>query len=435
MKTADVVIGANWGDEGKGLITDFLAARHGGDALVVRFCGGAQAGHTVTAPDGRRHVFHHFGSGSFCGSPTYLSSFFICNPILFLAEAARLEKTGIKPKVFIDPAAPVTTPYDMMINQMMEERRGEDRHGSCGVGIGETVERHQQAEYALRFADLYNTPALKAKLDLIRERWVPSRLRKLGVKSIPEEWAERIGSEGVRTHFVQDVAAFLGSVRSATLSVIARAPHVIFEGAQGLLLDQDHEWFPHVTRSNTGLKNVMTLAKGAGLDALNVHYVSRCYATRHGAGPMPYELPAKPYEKIFDPTNVPNPYQGTLRFGWLDLDLLQKSIRHDLGFAAGDIAVMPLLALTCLDQIDDKVHFIAEGVKRACPVDPFLTRAAATISATKVLTSYGPTRGSVKTFSCAEPAVARRQVPGPFVCDFLPSSLQAPAQAMAESEA
>ena len=409
MKTADVVIGANLGDEGKGLVTDFLASKYGSDALVVRFCGGAQAGHTVTTPEGKRHVFNHFGSGSLCGASTYLSRFFICNPILFLAEAKRLEKLGIRPKVFIDPAAPVTTPYDMMVNQMVEELRGKDRHGSCGVGIGETIERQQHSEYALTFSDLYNFPALNLKLDYIRRHWVPLRLKNLGIKTIAPEWKERIGSQAVLMHFMSDVDAFLECARTASLSCVRQAKHVIFEGAQGLLLDQDHEWFPHVTRSNTGLKNVVSLARAADLTRLNVHYVSRCYATRHGAGPLPHELSQKPYEGIMDLTNVPNPHQGTMRFGWLDLDLLQRTICRDLDFASHLIDAKPRLALTCLDQIDEKAYFISRGTKCVGTVAQLVDKVASLLPVEAMLTSYGPTRTTMKVVQ-REPLVCAKAV-------------------------
>jgi adenylosuccinate synthase len=324
---------------------------------------------------------------------------------LFLAETKRLAKAGVRPKVFIDPAAPVTTPYDMMINQMAEELRGSARHGSCGVGFGETVERQQRAEYALGFADLYNLPKLKAKLELIRTEWVPMRLRKLGIAKIAPVWIERIRSEGVRTRFMQDVMDFLECTRPATTFIITQARHVIFEGSQGLLLDQDHEWFPHVTRSSTGLKNAVTLAKAAGIDTLAAHYVSRCYATRHGAGPLPHELPGKPYEKVVDLTNVPNPYQGTLRFGWLDLDLLRKTIRNDLGHAEGMIDVAPALAVTCLDQADDRIQFIHEGVKCVAGAERFLEAVSTAVPSAALFASYGPTRETVKAM--ARPAPER----------------------------
>ncbi|GAF82360.1 unnamed protein product, partial [marine sediment metagenome] len=134
----DIVIGATFGDEGKGLITHHLASRHGRDSIVVRFNGGAQAGHTVVTKNSKRHVFRHVGSGTFAGAATFLSQFFISNPILFLEELKELKNLKLKPKVYIDPESPITTPYDMMINQMAEEFRGNQRHGSCGVGFAET---------------------------------------------------------------------------------------------------------------------------------------------------------------------------------------------------------------------------------------------------------------------------------------------------------
>jgi len=97
---------------------------------------------------------------------------------------------------------------------------------------------------------------------------------------------------------------------------------VVFEGAQGLLLDQDRGAFPYVTRSHTGIRNALDVAAEAGIDAVDATYVSRAYLTRHGAGPLSRELPGKPYPGIQDSTNVPNEFQGTLRFAHLDLDLL-----------------------------------------------------------------------------------------------------------------
>src|SRR5687768_6543349 len=141
-KTAVIIIGALFGDEGKGLLTDYHAARFGSDVIVARFNGGAQAGHTVVLPDGRRHIFSHFGSGTLTGAATFLSRYFVSNPLLFLREAAELEAIGIaSPVIFADERAPVTTPYDMLINQWAETARGSAKHGSCGVGFGETVER------------------------------------------------------------------------------------------------------------------------------------------------------------------------------------------------------------------------------------------------------------------------------------------------------
>lgn len=410
MKTADVVIGANWGDEGKGLITDTLVSHYSGEALVVRFCGGAQAGHTVTTPSGQRHIFKHCGSGAFMGSPTYLSRYFVCNPILFLQEYALLKKFALIPRIWVDPAAAVTTPFDMMINQMAEEARGAKRHGSCGVGFGETVERQLHPKYALHFADLYKKGFLQEKLEVIRNEWVPMRLQRLGLETLAPEWRERLNSSAIAARFCEDADAFLNCVRLATVSVIAHARHVVFEGSQGLLLDQNHEWFPHVTRAHTGLRNVVRLASDAGLDALRVHYVSRAYATRHGAGPFPHELPTKPYEKITDPTNVPNAYQGSLRFGWLDLDLLARSIARDMENAKDSILLEPVLALTCLDQIDEKARYFHEKKLKTTGHNEFLARAAACVPTGAMLASYGPQRTDVDRLMPAKNTVLSNRI-------------------------
>ena len=105
MRTASVVVGAGYGDEGKGLATDWLCARHEADVLAVRFNGGAQAGHTVQTPDGQRHVFSHFASGTLAGADTYLSRYFVCHPMLFTQEREALREKGFRPRVAIDPQA------------------------------------------------------------------------------------------------------------------------------------------------------------------------------------------------------------------------------------------------------------------------------------------------------------------------------------------
>ena len=116
MARAPVVIGANWGDEGKGLMVDYLCSQ--GAGVVVRFNGGAQAGHTVVTPEGVRHVFHHIGAGAFCGVPTFLSRFFCVNPLVFYRELDELKtKLTDPPLVFADPQCKVTTFADIIINQ------------------------------------------------------------------------------------------------------------------------------------------------------------------------------------------------------------------------------------------------------------------------------------------------------------------------------
>jgi adenylosuccinate synthase len=141
------IIGAGWGDEGKGLATDALTAQlvaQGRKVTVARSNGGAQAGHGVTMADGRHHVFHHISSGSFQGATTHLSRFFVSHPMVFLPEFEDLKRKGVTDiEITADPRSTVTTPWDMAINQAVEITRGGGKHGSCGLGFGETLERHE----------------------------------------------------------------------------------------------------------------------------------------------------------------------------------------------------------------------------------------------------------------------------------------------------
>lgn len=396
-KSAQVVIGANFGDEGKGLVTDYFAAQMQGDGLVVRYNGGAQAGHTVVTPDGLRHVYSHMGSGTSAGVATFLSAFFVCNPILFLREQRVLQQAGLTPRVLVDPASPVTTPYDMLINQIAEASRGNARHGSCGVGFGETLERDQHEAFRLRVADLAGRTQLADKLRRIRDAYLPQRLAQLRLHAVPSREAEIIASASLLENYCDDAEAFLNSIQIHDSTCLRHASHIVFEGAQGLLLDQARGYFPHVTRSHTGLRNVLQLAAEAGITHLDTTYVTRAYLTRHGAGPLPGETAGPPYADIVDPTNVPNAFQGSLRFGWLDVDLLARSIAVDLADAAcSSVAVTPALAMTCLDQIGDTARFVMDGCLHDDVAESLPARVAGRLAMAQWYASHGPDRRAVR---------------------------------------
>ncbi len=373
MKAGHAVIGANYGDEGKGLMTDYLASRSGGDALIVRFNGGAQAGHTVVAPDGRRHVFSHFGAGTFIGCPSHLSQFFIVNPILFAKEREQLHEIGITPIVSVDYRAFVTTPIDMFINQQIENRRGKSRYGSCGVGINETVTRSSRApQFQLRVGDLTKPAVLDKKLKYLFQEWLPERLSAYQFDLKAPAIRKFIQSrEALVERFMHDAQAMLDFAE--VCFEFPRHDYLIFEGAQGLMLDEHRiDQWPHVTRSNTGLTNVVYLASRCGLERLDVTYVTRTYLTRHGAGPLEGECDLT----FRDDTNVPNQFQGILRFAPLNWAEVNNSIRMDLAQAK---RVFPRIsadvAVTCVDQLS-----------LDCDAEPMLPIA---------YLSYGATRNSV----------------------------------------
>jgi len=303
---ARAVIGANFGDCGKGLVVDYLCATEGA-GVVVRFNGGAQAGHTVVTPEGKRHAFHHFGSGTLWGAPTFLSQFFICNPLVCLAEADQLLDLGVKPILYAHPNCLITTFGDMIINQRKEEARGDKRHGSVGVGIHETIQRSTIPELKITMSDLWNNVSLEKRLYEICGRYAEFRTG-----------SKIEHPDAMISQFMRHCETFANQVHPAG---IEQCGDIIFEGAQGLLLSQDNEVNrPYLTHSYTGMKNVRILMQQAGIDErdITIYYVSRTYLTRHGAGPLPGEDPSMKY---YDDTNMPHAFQGKLRFAPLDPDL------------------------------------------------------------------------------------------------------------------
>src|ERR1017187_4409641 len=223
---AYAVIGANYGDEGKGLLTDYLVNRENApgcgsdDTLVVRFNGGAQAGHTVVTPDGQRHIFSHFGAGTLSGARTFLSKYFVLNPMLFFREKRLLEGLGLKVQpILVDPRAMVTTPYDMIINQEHERFLGNKREGSCGIGFGETIvrnkrklmiEKYTSHELQLSMMDLFESIGdaehLYFKLQLFRREWVPARLAELNIP-YTREIRSQVMNDALMWKYLEDLDA------------------------------------------------------------------------------------------------------------------------------------------------------------------------------------------------------------------------------------
>lgn len=397
---ADVVIGANFGDEGKGLVTDFLAARYGGDALVVRFNGGSQAGHTVETPT-RRHIFAHFGSGTLAGAATYLSDFFICDPIVFYKEHCKLQKLQIDPIVLVSPNALIATPYDVIINQIIEESRGSAKHGSCGFGIGETAERNQYPELALTVSHLLNNrPFFDGMVYYIRDIWVKKRLSQLGVHTLSDKWQTILMSEHLLKNYHDYLDFFCEHINVQPLLECDRK-HIIFEGAQGLWLDQTRGFFPHVTRSNTGCTNVIKICQQLGIENLSIYYASRAYLTRHGQGPLPHELSDKPYSTIYDKTNVNNAWQGAFRHAFLDVSLLKKGITLDLDAIPSSIRYQHGLALTCLDQMPDELSYYYDNELHHSATHAFAQLLTEQYAIPVWLKSYGPTRDTIQLHNSA----------------------------------
>lgn len=353
MKSVDIVIGANYGDEGKGLITDYCVQRSPEDSLVVRHNGGAQAGHTVITEKGR-HVFSHFGSGTMRGAPTFLSEDFIVNPILFMREYNTLRKMGIQPKTYIDPSCRVTTPVDMALNYVIERvrKRSGGNHGSVGVGIFETVNRHRKDTEALTWSSIYWSQRrhIIDHLQYLMEDYVPMRLQQEGIeKDDPEAlWlAEAMKDVGYRWY--EDISGMRSRSAICDARILDKHKHIVFEGAQGLLLSEEYGTAPHLTPSDTGVGNALKLI-GEKVN-LTMWFVSRFYMTRHGAGPLEHEI-ARDALGVIRPcdTNVTNEFQGDFRYAPLDQNALIDRINAE---QSKSNHVMPrvCLVLTCEDHL------------------------------------------------------------------------------------
>lgn len=399
MSKVIAIIGSGYGDEGKGLMTDYHSSQHE-NAIVVRSNGGAQAGHTVVTPEGDRHVFSHFGSGSLNGSSTYLSEHFVANPTLFEKEyKLYTEQFGEPPKIYLDALSIFSTPYDMLLNQRVETMRGHDAHGSCGVGFGETLERQLiSGAYNIKWLDdiLHLTSSqfdeyLYIYLDEIRKLYVPKRIN---LNKVSEPFLEILNNDSL-------ISAYIESCRFMMEHVTITRPHVlknntiIFESAQGLLLDMDYGYFPHVTRSNCGMKNISSILQEVpGEHDITANYITRAYTTRHGAGPLNNEdMGLVDRHNIIDDTNIPNEFQGSLRFAPLDLDLFNSVTDKDfLNYA--DRSARKTTTITCLDQLIGETTWYAKNTKRFMSADVVRNRAGEIFN----YGSFGPTREDIIKF-------------------------------------
>ena len=326
MPDVKFVIGANYGDEGKGLVSANLAAKAQQDnkkCLTILYNGGSQRGHTVEFCD-FRHVYHHFAAGSEFDSGTYFHQDFLVNPMTFVQEY-----NGIY-ECYMDARCRIVTPFDMIANQFAEQGR-DVRHGSCGMGIFETITRYNDGGGRMltrKVGDLCNL-INNSLYDYITDvqRYYENR-KGIRFDSIPG-----LDVEGLKRHWVDDFNTMVANVSIvydwSVKSLLNYYDVIIFEGGQGLALDMDNVAdFPHLTPSNTGCKKMIPfIVDTLGEDTpVELYYVTRSYLTRHGNGPMPDGyLDHSMIEQ--DMTNHPNPWQGTLRLA----GFTSKSIADMMG--------------------------------------------------------------------------------------------------------
>jgi len=350
---AHIVVDLGFGDAGKGLLTDSLVRRLNA-GLVVRYNGGAQAGHNVVTTDGHHHTFSQFGSGSFVPHvKTFLSRHVVIHPTALLVEGDILQGKGVDDpfsRLRMSDQALVITPFHQALNRIRERMRGRDRHGSCGVGVGEAVEDAlTHPECRILTDDLNHPTILREKLHFIRKQkreeatilvndthLDPSTLQEFEVferEDVIERWITSIARIGELGLVVND---------SVLEHWLGETEHVVFEGAQGVLLDGDMGFHPYTTWSRCTAENAVELIRemASGSDISKIG-VLRSHAIRHGPGPLPTETDS--LSSVVSEHNEYNDWQGSVRYGWFDAVLT----RYALSVVGG----VDSLAVTHLDVL------------------------------------------------------------------------------------
>jgi adenylosuccinate synthase len=375
MKNAIIVVGLGWGDEGKGSIVDYLTRKYDSGA-TVKFSGGAQASHAVVLPSGITHRFHQWGSGTFSHVSTILAKDFLVNPIAMFAEhneLCPLMKTDPWDLMFVDPNAKITTPYHTYINRLQELTR-EHRHGSCGMGIGMTMQTHIECPSSTIYAaDLQFPDIVKEKLLRLQYHLYPicNTLISLDLEGIDNEKCDSINhyldlyNSREECDSIIEVFQHVGSQISYFYPQISNISDetVIFEGSQGTKLTAVDD-SPYCTWADTTPKSIVKELKSSwNPPNIKIVGVTRTYTTRHGEGPFD-EAPE--LKDIVDPNNLWNPWQGEMRKGWLDprnLGLINESE----GIIYDSIALTHMDIINQIDGIrllsnKDHLYGCSEGI-------------------------------------------------------------------------
>ncbi|TBV09840.1 adenylosuccinate synthase [Stutzerimonas kirkiae] len=332
-----VVLGTQWGDEGKGKIVDLLTDQA---AAVVRYQGGHNAGHTLVI-DGKKTILRLIPSGILRdGTQCLIGNGVVVAPDALLKEIGELEACGVpvRERLRISPSCPLILPYHVALDQAREKARGEAKIGTTGRGIGPAYE-DKISRRGLRVGDLFHPERFASKLREILEyhNFVLQHFYKEPAVDYQKTLDEAMAYAKVLEPLMLDVVTRLHELRRA-------GENIMFEGAQGTLLDIDHGTYPFVTSSNTTAGGVST---GSGVGPLYLDYIlgiTKAYTTRVGSGPFPTEL--------FDETGAYLAKQGhefgsvtgrARRCGWFDAVILRRSI---------EINSISGLCLTKLDVLD-----------------------------------------------------------------------------------
>ena len=349
------VLGAQWGDEGKAKVVDYLT----GDAdVVVRFQGGANAGHTIKVGD-LEFIFHLIPAGIIHPDKTcVIGNGVVLDPAAMFLEIEDLKARGIsiEGRLFISRNAHLVMPYHKLLEQASEERIGEGRIGTTGRGIGPCYRDKVNRSTGIRVGDLLDADIL------------PDRIR-ANVREKNEILEKIYGTEGLdeaRTleeyvAFGERMAPYVADTSVYLNDAIDSGKNILFEGSQGTLLDIDHGTYPYVTSSNTTAGGICT---GSGIGPTKITEivgVIKAYTTRVGNGPFPTELAGEMGERIRE---IGQEFGATTgrprRCGWLDTVIVRYSARIN---GLSSLAITRLDILDELDEIKICTHYLHNGVR------------------------------------------------------------------------
>jgi adenylosuccinate synthase len=354
-----VVLGTQWGDEGKGKIVDLLTEQA---AAVVRFQGGHNAGHTLVV-NGEKTVLHLIPSGILRENVTcMIGNGVVLSPEALLKEIAKLEEQGVpvRERLRISPACPLILPYHIALDQAREIARGKEKIGTTGRGIGPAYE-DKVARRGLRLGDLVNKDKFAEKLKEVLEyhNFVLVNYLKAEPVDYDQVLAEALDMGEQLKPMIEDVTCSLHKLRES-------GAKIMFEGAQGSLLDIDHGTYPFVTSSNTTAGGTAT---GSGFGPLYLDYIlgiTKAYTTRVGSGPFPTEL--------FDDVGAGLAKRGhefgsttgrARRCGWFDAVALKHAIQVN---SVSGICLTKLDVLDGMDEVKVCVGYKKAGETTSIPM-------------------------------------------------------------------
>ena len=371
MRTV-AVIGKNFGDEGKGQTCADLSKEVSG-TLIIKHNGGGQAGHTVEDESGTRFIHHQIGSGAEYGADTLFAGTFLVDLFQLEKELEQFQVVyGGRPTLFAEKDTKITVIDDVLRNMFIESSRGDKRHGSCGMGINECLNRHE-CGLTLTIEEVQNKTLneLVSTLRRFRLEYGHKNLEAIreefdrNNQGRHAEYYDMLMDDQVIVNFascIKETAKEITLV-DASFDWLSNYEQIVFETGQGLLLDNDYKKYaPHLTPSKTGLFNIAEFLEKRNMLLSEAIYVSRTYVTRHGNGPLPCQCKRQDLPGVgVDLTNVDNEWQGSIRYAKHEsIDAFFEPVHEDLKSVEHYHCMKGAKAsilLTHLNETDNQIYF------------------------------------------------------------------------------